>query len=105
MPASSWNDSTTMYHDQGQIAMELMGFERGVTVQGGLPVAITTPSAMMDTQATRVLSREDFLYPPIVPHHTGRLALDGVHTMYWEESGNPRGIPVVFLHGGPGGGS
>jgi 4-hydroxythreonine-4-phosphate dehydrogenase len=34
----------TMYHDQGQIAMKLMGFERGVTVQGGLPVAITTPA-------------------------------------------------------------
>jgi len=34
----------TMYHDQGQIAMKLMGFDRGVTVQGGLPVAITTPA-------------------------------------------------------------
>ena len=34
----------TMYHDQGQIAMKLMGFWRGVTVQGGLPVAITTPA-------------------------------------------------------------
>jgi 4-hydroxy-L-threonine phosphate dehydrogenase PdxA len=34
----------TMYHDQGQIAMKLMGFERGVTVQGGLPIAITTPA-------------------------------------------------------------
>jgi 4-hydroxy-L-threonine phosphate dehydrogenase PdxA len=33
-----------MYHDQGQIAMKLMGFWRGVTVQGGLPVAITTPA-------------------------------------------------------------
>jgi 4-hydroxythreonine-4-phosphate dehydrogenase len=34
----------TMYHDQGQIAMKLMGFWRGVTVQGGLPAAITTPA-------------------------------------------------------------
>jgi proline iminopeptidase len=32
------------------------------------------------------------------------LALDDVHTMYWETSGNPAGVPVVFLHGGPGGG-
>ena len=32
----------TMYHDQGQIAMKLMGFESGVTVFGGLPVPITT---------------------------------------------------------------
>jgi len=34
----------TMYHDQGQIALKLMGFERGVTVQGGLPIPITTPA-------------------------------------------------------------
>jgi proline iminopeptidase len=53
---------------------------------------------------TRALSRDEYLYPPLVPHRTGRLALDRVHTMYWEECGNPRGVPVVFLHGGPGGG-
>jgi len=34
----------TMYHDQGQIALKLMGFDRGVSVQGGLPVPITTPA-------------------------------------------------------------
>jgi 4-hydroxythreonine-4-phosphate dehydrogenase len=34
----------TMYHDQGQIAMKLLGFERGVTVAGGLPAVITTPA-------------------------------------------------------------
>jgi 4-hydroxythreonine-4-phosphate dehydrogenase len=34
----------TMYHDQGQIAMKLMGFDRGITVQGGLPVPVTTPA-------------------------------------------------------------
>jgi len=33
-----------IYHDQGRIAMKLMGFERGVTVQGGLPMPITTPA-------------------------------------------------------------
>jgi 4-hydroxythreonine-4-phosphate dehydrogenase len=33
-----------MYHDQGQIAMKLMGFEKGVTVHGGLPIPITTPA-------------------------------------------------------------
>ena len=33
-----------MYHDQGQIAIKLMGFSQGVTVQGGLPVPITTPA-------------------------------------------------------------
>lgn len=60
---------------------------------------------MLDINATRTLSREGVLYPPIAPNRTGRLPLDELHTMYWEESGNPRGVPVVFLHGGPGGGS
>jgi len=55
--------------------------------------------------ATRGLSRDEYLYPPLVPNRTGRLVLDGVHTMYWEECGNPRGVPAVFLHGGPGGGT
>lgn len=34
----------TMYHDQGQIALKLMGFDKGVTIQGGLPIPITTPA-------------------------------------------------------------
>ncbi len=50
------------------------------------------------------MAREQ-LYPPIEPYETGRLALDDVHTMYWEQSGNPKGLPVLFLHGGPGAGA
>ncbi len=45
------------------------------------------------------------LYPPIEPYASGMLDLDGRHVMYWEQSGNPKGVPVVFLHGGPGAGS
>src|ERR1700733_4250483 len=45
------------------------------------------------------------LFPPIEPYRTGRLRLDSLHTMYWEESGNPHGAPVLFLHGGPGAGA
>ena len=45
------------------------------------------------------------LYPPIEPYRIGMLALDRIHTMYWEQCGNPHGVPVVFLHGGPGAGS
>ena len=44
-------------------------------------------------------------YPPIEPHRTGMLPVDAVHTLYWEESGNPQGVPVLFLHGGPGSGT
>jgi proline iminopeptidase len=43
------------------------------------------------------------LFPPIEPHTTGRLKVDNVHEIYWERSGNPKGVPVVFTHGGPGG--
>lgn len=44
------------------------------------------------------------LYPPIEPYAKGRLRVDGVHELHYEEAGNPDGQPVVFLHGGPGGG-
>ncbi len=45
------------------------------------------------------------LFPEIEPYSHGFLSLDAHHTMYWEQSGNAHGIPVVFLHGGPGAGS
>lgn len=45
------------------------------------------------------------LHPEIEPYNSGMLALDGRHRMYFEESGNPRGAPVLFLHGGPGAGA
>src|SRR5258708_821193 len=45
------------------------------------------------------------LFPEIEPRGSGMLRLDPVHSMYWEESGDPGGIPAVFLHGGPGAGS
>jgi proline iminopeptidase len=43
-------------------------------------------------------------YPPIEPYETGTLAVTDLHTIYYEQCGNPAGQPVVFLHGGPGGG-
>ncbi|TDI63883.1 MAG: prolyl aminopeptidase [Alphaproteobacteria bacterium] len=49
-------------------------------------------------------SRRTALYPPAEPTAKGMLTLDSRHRMYWEVSGNPEGIPVVFLHGGPGAG-
>ena len=47
----------------------------------------------------------DRLYPPIEPYVSAMLKLDATHSMYWEQSGNPEGIPVLFLHGGPGAGA
>lgn len=45
------------------------------------------------------------LFPPIDPFAAGMLRVDDLHTIYWEQCGNPRGVPVVFLHGGPGAGA
>jgi proline iminopeptidase len=44
------------------------------------------------------------LFPPIQPNRHGMLKVDELHTIYWEEVGNPQGVPVLFLHGGPGAG-
>ena len=44
------------------------------------------------------------LYPEIEPFDSGMLKVSDLHTIYYERVGNPDGIPVVFLHGGPGGG-
>lgn len=44
-------------------------------------------------------------YPPIEPNQSGHLSVSPLHRIYWEESGNPKGRPVIFLHGGPGSGT
>lgn len=50
-------------------------------------------------------STDGDLFPAIEPARHGMLDVGDGHEMYWEESGNPVGIPVVFLHGGPGAGT
>lgn len=45
------------------------------------------------------------LYPQIRPYASGYLSVDEVHTLYWEQSGNPEGVPILMLHGGPGAGA
>lgn len=44
------------------------------------------------------------LYPPREPYNEGKLKVSDIHTIHYEESGNPQGKPIVLLHGGPGGG-
>ena len=48
---------------------------------------------------------DDALFPECAPRASGMLALDSRHAMHWEECGNPNGVPLLFVHGGPGGGS
>ena len=51
------------------------------------------------------MEKKDPQYPDIEPNATGRLKVSDLHEIYFEESGNPKGDPVIFIHGGPGGGS
>jgi proline iminopeptidase len=48
--------------------------------------------------------KPDPLYPPIEPYESGMLDIGDGHSVYWEQSGNKAGVPIVFLHGGPGSG-
>jgi proline iminopeptidase len=59
----------------------------------------TRPVSEMRMPARRTL------YPEIEPYDRGMLTVSPIHTLYYEQSGNPRGKPVVFVHGGPGGGT
>ncbi len=60
-----------------------------------------------ESGAPGVLSRRPLfdLFPPVTPYSSGFLSVDSGHNLYWEQSGNPDGIPVLLLHGGPGAGA
>lgn len=45
------------------------------------------------------------LFPPLSPYSSGFLDVDTTHKIYWEQSGNPDGVPILHIHGGPGAGS
>ena len=45
------------------------------------------------------------LYPPIEPYQQGHLKVSDLHELHYEQSGNPDGKPILFVHGGPGGGT
>ena len=45
------------------------------------------------------------LYPPLDAKFNGLLQVDDIHEIYWEVSGNPNGVPILFVHGGPGAGT
>ncbi len=45
------------------------------------------------------------LFPPITPYSSGYIAVDDIHNLYWEQCGNPDGVPIILLHGGPGAGA
>ena len=71
---------------------------------------MANPGRLSDTirapdSAPSVMPDSGPLYPPITPYASGMLETAGIHRIYWETSGNPDGIPVLFVHGGPGSGT
>ena len=54
------------------------------------------------THSRALASRGAELYPPLEPYDTGMLDVGSGHRLYYEQCGNPEGVPAVFLHGGPG---
>ncbi|OAY83004.1 Proline iminopeptidase [Ananas comosus] len=61
-------------------------------------------TALMDL-SNQPLEFNRNLYSHVEPYSSGFLKVSKIHTLYWEQSGNPHGHPVVFLHGGPGSGT
>ena len=55
--------------------------------------------------SVRIAAPDQALYPDCTPRASGMLRLDARHAMHWEECGHAAGVPLLFVHGGPGGGS
>ncbi len=64
----------------------------------------TTPKSLSYASALHPRPMRE-LFPPLAPYSQGFLSVDDIHTIYWEQSGNPDGIPILILHGGPGAGA
>jgi hypothetical protein len=66
--------------------------------------APSAPAAAPTAAASEGKAGPRSFYPPIEPYDKGFLQVSRMHKIYYEQCGNPRGKPAVFLHGGPGGG-
>ena len=76
-------------------------------IRGVATTSLAGRGTLVGTGTLGGLGRGDALatlYPPIEPYKTGRLDVGSGHSVYYEECGNKAGKPVVFIHGGPGGG-
>ena len=60
--------------------------------------------SLAETMLDSTTTLDDVLYSSIEPYDSGMLQVTDLHSIAWEKSGNPDGIPVVVIHGGPGGG-
>jgi len=65
---------------------------------------VSPPASDAASQANNPAAFPRKLYPPLEPYDSGMLEVGSGHRLYWEQCGNPDGVPCVFLHGGPGAG-
>jgi proline iminopeptidase len=70
----------------------------------GFTLVLAVAAAALTGGPHRLSAASDALYPPIEPTATGTLEVSERHTLAWETCGNEDGVPVIVLHGGPGGG-
>jgi len=69
-----------------------------------IDLSLTAPKSLSYASAMHPRPMRE-LFPPITPYSQGFLSVDDVHTIYWEQSGNPDGVPILVVHGGPGAGA
>ncbi len=67
-------------------------------------LTLTAPKSLSYASAMHPRPMRE-LFPPITPYSQGFLGVDDVHNIYWEQSGNPDGVPILVVHGGPGAGA
>ena len=65
---------------------------------------VSPPASDASQQAVKAVEYPTELYPDVEPWDVGSLDVGDGHTLYYEQSGNPNGVPAIFLHGGPGAG-
>jgi len=75
----------------------------GVVMKGIITVTVVWIALILAFTGCTPQQEESPLYPPIEPLRSGTLQVSDRHELYWEVCGNPEGIPVIALHGGPGG--
>jgi proline iminopeptidase len=69
-----------------------------------IDLSFTAPKSLRYASAMHPRPMRE-LFPPITPYSQGFLSVDAIHTIYWEQSGNPDGVPILVVHGGPGAGA
>ena len=69
-----------------------------------IDLSLTAPKSLSYASALHPRPMRE-LFAPLTPYSQGFLSVDDTHTIYWEQSGNPDGVPIVVVHGGPGAGA